>query len=138
MKYQYFVSGRYRNKEKVLELINKIRSKDKTVFSFIETDPYHDMKEDGEEIMKEFESIDNWRENRMVKFLFKKDMKGIRNSKEFIMLLPIGKSGHIEAGVAYGLGKKCILIGQQKETESNYLIFSKVYSTIDDFVESLK
>ena len=31
------------------------------------------------------------------------------------MLQPTGKSCHIEAGVAYGLGKRCILIGEQKE-----------------------
>jgi len=53
------------------------------------------------------------------------------------MLLPAGKSAHIEAGIAYGMGKKCILIGEQKEAESLYLIFDKYYSTIDAFIESI-
>ena len=53
------------------------------------------------------------------------------------MLLPAGKSCHVEAGVAYGLGKKCILIGEQKEAESLYLIFNEVYATENDFLKTL-
>lgn len=53
------------------------------------------------------------------------------------MLLPAGKSCHIEAGIAYGLGKKCILIGQQKEAESLYLIFDDNYNSVDEFLENI-
>ena len=60
-------------------------------------------------------------------------MAGEKNSDVFVMLLPVGKSCHIEAGVAYGLGKKCILIGEQKEAESLYLIFNEIHSTVEDF-----
>ncbi len=36
-----------------------------------------------------------------------------------------------------GWAKKCIVIGEQKEAESLYLIFDMFYSTTDEFVESL-
>ena len=53
------------------------------------------------------------------------------------MLQPTGKSCHIEAGVAYGLGKRCILIGEQKEAESLYLIFSESYDTVNEFLKTI-
>lgn len=53
------------------------------------------------------------------------------------MLLPVGKSCHIEAGVAYGLGKKCIMIGKPKEAESLYLIFKEVYNSVEDFLKTI-
>ena len=40
-----------------------------------------------------------------------------------MLVLPAGKSGHIEAGVAYGLGKKCYAIGEYDATDSLYNIF---------------
>jgi|GEM_PF-3631094 len=35
------------------------------------------------------------------------------------------------------LVKTCILIGEQKEAESLYLIFDEFYKTVDEFIESL-
>ncbi len=138
MKYQYFISSRYRNRDIVLELTKKLRKKHKTVHNFMDTDPFHDMSTDPEETMKKFEATVNWRENHIVKHLFKKDMAALKNSKIIIVLLPGGKSTHIEAGVAYGLGKKLILIGEQKNAESLYLIFDKCFPDIDSFIKDLK
>lgn len=53
-------------------------------------------------------------------------------------MLPAGKSAHMEVGIAYVMGKKCILIGEQKEAESLYLIFNEVYSSIGEFIASLE
>lgn len=39
--------------------------------------------------------------------------------------------------MAYGLGKKCILIGEQKEAEIAYMIFDEFYNSIDEFVSKL-
>lgn len=64
-------------------------------------------------------------------------MGALRNSEALILLLPAGKSAHIEAGTAYGLGKKCILIGEQKEAESNYLIFDERYPNTDSFINNI-
>lgn len=80
MKYDYFIASRWRNRDIVLELLNKLEDKKKKY---------------------------------------------------------IGKSAYMEAGIAYGLKKKCILIGEQKEAESLYLIFNEKYPTIDRFIDSL-
>lgn len=87
--------------------------------------------------MKKFESIPDWTTNPAVKEIFDVDMTALKDSEALILLLPAGKSAHMEAGVAYGMGKKCIVIGEQKETESLYLIFSEFYQSIDDFILSI-
>lgn len=136
-KYEYFISSRLRNRDTIRDLLKKLRAKGKTVYYFMETDTYHAENADPEKTMKEFESTPDWRNDKMVIDIFEKDMLALRESEKLILLLPAGKSSHIEAGTAYGLGKKCIVIGEQKEAESLYLIFNEHYPTIDSFIESL-
>ena len=40
---------------------------------------------------------------------------------------PAGKSRHIEAGIAYGAGKKCYAIGKFDATDSLYNIFESIF-----------
>jgi len=131
MKYQYFIASSSRNKDNIIELTEKLRQNGKTVYSFIETNPLK--KRISEEI-----DVKDWRNSEMNNYIFQKDMKPLKESETLILLLPAGKSGHIEAGVAYGLGKKCIFIGEPEETDSLYLIFEEDYPTIDDFIASFK
>ncbi len=51
----------------------------------------------------------------------------MENSDNFLLVLPAGKSAHIEAGIAYGLGKKCYAIGEYEVTDSLYLIFDRIF-----------
>ncbi|MBX4187450.1 MAG: nucleoside 2-deoxyribosyltransferase domain-containing protein [Candidatus Doudnabacteria bacterium] len=143
MKYQFTIISRWRNREKVEELTDKIRAKGKSVYSFIEGDGSNHKLKDSEqnhapdEFMKKYESITDWQNDPAVREIFDIDMNALREAEAVVLLLPAGKSSHIEAGVAYGLGKKLILIGEQKETESLYLIFNKFYKTIDDFIDNI-
>lgn len=143
MRYDFFIASRWRNKEQVLDLAKKIRSKGKGVYCFIEGDgTEYELKDTTnqntpEEFMKRFESISDWQTDANVKKIFDVDMNALKSSEALILLLPAGKSAHIESGVAYGSGKKCIVIGEQKETESLYLIFDEFYKNIDDFINSL-
>lgn len=141
MHYDYFVASRYRNKPEVLRLVHTLQEKGKSVYSFIESEAslkhVGGIEEDPHEQMKKYEARDNWKEDMAIREIFESDMSALRNSSALVMLLPAGKSVHIEAGAAYGLGKNCILIGEQKETESLYLIFNEVYPTIDAFISSI-
>lgn len=141
MQYDFFVASRYRNKPEVLRLTNGIREKGKTAYCFIESEAslkhVGGLTEDAEEQMKKYESKENWKEDSAIREIFEMDMNALRNSDAIVVLLPAGKSVHIEAGAAYGMGKKCVLIGEQKETESLYLIFDKQFPTIDDFLATL-
>lgn len=143
MKYQYFIASRWRNRDTVLELTEKLREKGKSVYCFVEGDGTKyalkdaEQKHEPKEFMKKFESIPNWREDPSVREIFDVDMNALKDSESLILLLPAGKSAHLEAGAAYGMGKKCILVGEQQETESLYLIFDEAYPTIGDFIQSL-
>ena len=58
-----------------------------------------------------------------------------------MLVLPAGKSGHIEAGIAYGLGKKCYAIGEFDATDSLYNIFDDIFATeydLDLFLSAYK
>lgn len=134
MQYNYFIASRFRNKEQVIDLTEKLRAKGKTVYCFVED---YDDSSTPEEYMQKFENIPNWQEDQSVKGMFEKDMHALKNSETLILLLPAGKSAHIEAGAAYGMRKNCLVIGEQKEAESLYLIFDKFYDSIEEFVESL-
>ena len=137
MIFDFFISSRWRNRDQVLDLLHKIRAKGKTAYCFFEADHSKARVDNDPEIdMAAFEKRD-WRNDEYVKTVFENDMQGERESKVLVMLLPAGKSCHIEAGVAYGMGKKCILVGEQKEAESLYLIFSEFYPNIDSFINSL-
>ncbi|MGI8419353.1 MAG: hypothetical protein ACR2LN_01775 [Candidatus Levyibacteriota bacterium] len=135
--YAFFVSSRWRNRDNIRELTKKIREKGYSVYCFLEANhSIERIEQDPEESMQEFENLD-WQNDKYVKQIFENDMIGERNSDTFIMLLPAGKSCHIEAGIAYGLGKKCILIGEQKEAESLYLIFDIRYPSVEAFLASI-
>src|SRR6266404_3611145 len=128
-KYDFFVSGRWRNRDNVLKLTGDIRKKGFSVYCFLEAQhSIHRITNNPEEDMKQFEKLD-WRKDIYIKQVFETDMEGERSSGTFVMLLPAGKSCHIEAGAAYGMGIKCILIGEQKEAESLYLIFDEAYTS---------
>lgn len=126
------------------ELINKIRSRGKTVYSFLEGDgggyelKASELNHDPEVFMQQFESIPNWQNASEVKRVFEVDMGALKESRCVILLLPAGKSAHIEAGVAYGLGKELSVIGEQKEAESLYLIFQHFYPTIQSFIDTIE
>jgi mRNA-degrading endonuclease HigB of HigAB toxin-antitoxin module len=136
-RFDYFISGKWRNRDNIIQLTENIRKKGYSVYSFLEEHNNENNDLDNpEEYMKHFENR-NWKKDKSVKNIFLTDMQAERNSDNFILLLPAGKSCHIEAGVAYGLGKKCILIGEQKEAESLYLIFQEIYNTEEEFLNTI-
>lgn len=138
MKYDYFVSARWRNRPQVEELVNKLREKGKTVYSFIETNSdYPGRDRDPEVVMTEFEALPNWVNDPVVRKIYERDLEGLKESENFIVLLPVGTSGNVEIGIAFGLGKKCIAIGDMGKTETLYLLFSEMYKDIDDFISNL-
>lgn len=141
MNYEYFIASRYRNKETVLELTQKLRAKGKAVYCFVESPAsvksVGKIEDNAEAAISDFEAIPQWQQDPRVREVFETDMAALRNSANLILLLPAGKSAHMEAGVAYGLGKHLVVIGEQKATESLYLVFDEFYDDIDDFIASL-
>ena len=84
MKYDYFVAGRYRNKENVLNLTQRLREKGKSVYCFVESvasvNHVGEIHEDGESAMKRFEDIEDWWNDERVKDVFRSDLEAEKNS----------------------------------------------------------
>ena len=133
IKYDFFIAGRWRNRETVKEVLDTIRANGKTAYCFIENlyegeKIEFSLEGDIETIMQSLESLPMT--DPFVRKIFNTDITAERESENFILVLPAGISGHVEAGVAYGMGKKCYAIGTLEKTETLYLIFDKIFPDI--------
>ncbi|MDR1969758.1 MAG: hypothetical protein LBQ11_00200 [Candidatus Nomurabacteria bacterium] len=142
MKFDFFVAGRARNKERLEEVLRVIRRCDKTAWCFIEKSYLHgnnvaiNMEGGGDMAAKQLETLDL--QDELIKQIFDDDLKAERSADNFVLVLPAGISGHIEAGIAFGLGKRCYAIGEPEKTESLYHIFDRIFANINEFEQFLK
>lgn len=134
----FTIFSRFRNKSAVDDLVKKLKEKGFNCHNFSEVpaDP-NNPDAHPEEQMAVYESTVDFRANPYFEYLFQKDLQGLREARTAILLLPAGISAHIEIGIAYGMGKKCILIGEPSKPESLYLLFSETYPTVEGFLASL-
>jgi len=134
----YTVIGKFRNIENVRALVAAIRSRGKTCYDFTAkpADPT-DPAGSAEAQMSKLESHPDFLNDPVHRAHFETDLAGLRNAGTVVLLLPAGTSAHIEAGIAFGLGKKLVLIGKPEKPETLYYIFGDRFETADDFLESL-
>lgn len=136
--YKFFIAGRTRNKENILKICTIFEELEVSHYCFLKNEKSH--KEAGLDINDShladtFESLGLG--NSSVRIIFEHDIEGEKNSDNFLLVLPAGKSAHIEAGIAYGLGKKCYAIGEYDVTDSLYLIFDKIFKDEKELKEFL-
>jgi hypothetical protein len=140
-KYDYFVAGRWRNRAVVKQVLDIVRDNHKSAYCFIENlyegeKIEFSMDGDVENVMQKLEGLSS--NDPLVDKIFQTDIEAERQADNFLLVLPAGVSGHIEAGVAYGLGKKCYAVGKPEKTETLYKIFDKIFPTINDLDRWLK
>lgn len=138
-KYKFFIAGRARNRENILKICEIFDELKLSYYCFLKEESYSSYgneNQDAETKQKEFESY-GLKSEKVIE-IFNKDMEAEKNSDNFLMVLPAGKSGHIEAGVAYGLGKKCYAIGEFDATDSLYNIFEEIFKDEKELKEYLK
>ena len=137
--YEFFIAGRARNKENILRLCDIFDEYNISYYCFLKNEEsyesYGKENQSPEEKQQEFESLGL--KSQIVLDIFNADMEAEKKSNNFLLVLPAGKSGHIEAGVAYGLGKKCYAIGEYDATDSLYNIFEEIFSNEEELKEFL-
>ena len=89
---------------------------------------YCNKNQTPEEKQKEFKSLGL--KNDIVLKLFNKDLEGEKSSKNLLLVLSAGKAAHIEAGIAYGLSKKCYAIGEYEAKDTLYNIFDEIFPNL--------
>ena len=80
----------------------------------------------------------DWKNNKDLRLLFERLLSGLEASDVVVLLLPAGKTSHIEAGIAYGLNKHLVLIGEPEKPETHYQIFDEEHATIEEYVAALR
>jgi len=121
-------------------VVDSFCSDDGTRISFDWNELYEVMEDEGIDINKldAIDMISHWR----VKEAFKEDKKWIDWADVLIMIMPCGRSSHLEAGYAVGKGKKMYIIGgfEKGEFDVMYGFASGMYdySDVDCLLDSLK
>ena len=140
MKYDFFIAGRTRNRDEILSICDIFDKHNISYYCFLKSDDsmngFNRNNNSSEEQMKEFEQLDL--KSETVLKIFNEDLEAEKNSKNFLLVLPAGKSGHIEAGIAYGMAKKCYAIGEYDVTDSLYNIFDVIFNDKDELETFLK
>ncbi len=139
-KYEFFIAGKTRNKDNILKICDVFDKYQVPYYCFLKNDntkdTYGDSGKTEEENMQVFESLDL--KSDIVLNIFHEDLDNEKASKNFLLVLPAGKSGHIEAGIAYGMGKKCYAIGEYDATDSLYNIFDNIFKDEKELADYLK
>lgn len=138
-KYEFFIAGRARNKENILQICDLFDKYNISYYCFLKNEDdwgYGNKNQTAEEKQKEFESLNL--KSDIVLNLFNNDLEGEKNSKNLLLVLPAGKAAHIEAGIAYGLGKKCYAIGEYEQTDTLYNIFENIFESTHELETFLK
>ena len=138
-KYEFFIAGRARNKESILQICDLFDKYNISYYCFLKNEDdwgYGNKNQTAEEKQKEFKSLNL--KSDIVLNLFNNDLDGEKNSKNLLLVLPAGKAAHIEAGIAYGLGKKCYAIGEYEQTDTLYNIFENIFESTHELETFLK
>lgn len=140
IKYEFFIAGKTRNKDNILKICDIFDKYNISYYCFLKNDETMDSYgEEGQSVedkMKTFENLGL--KSDVVLNIFHEDLDNEKVSRNFLLVLPAGKSGHIEAGIAYGMGKKCYAIGEFDATDSLYNIFENIFADEKELEEFLK
>ena len=140
IKYEFFIAGKTRNKDNILKICDIFDKFNISYYCFLKNDEtinsYGKDNQTEEEKMQVFESLGL--KSDVVLKIFNEDLESEKKSKNFLLVLPAGKSGHIESGIAYGMGKKCYAIGEYDATDSLYNIFETIFENEEQLEEFLK
>lgn len=138
--YEFFIAGKTRNKDNILKLCDIFDKYNISYYCFLKNEEsmksYAEGTKNVEERMKIFEGLDL--KSEPVLKIFNEDLEAQKVSKNFLLVLPAGKAGHIEAGISYGMGKKCYAIGEFDATDSLYNIFETIFENEHQLEEFLK
>lgn len=69
---------------------------------------------------------------------FDSDFDAMQWADACVMVMPCGRSAHVEAGWMQGAGKPTIVLLSQAEPELMYKMFSKLATNVDEVLEHLK
>lgn len=126
---EFFVAGSWRNHDAVAKVLTALDRHGRSSYSFI--------RAQYSGLAMEFAGPDaiDGRDlsDPSVVHVFEQDLAAQRSAQNFVLVLPAGASGHIEAGIAFGSGKPCYAVGPVNGTDSLYRIFDRLFANVEEF-----
>lgn len=137
---KFFIASPWRNTEAVKRLSNALTARGHAAYSFLDNGANLVTGTSAIEKSEEFypNSIADWKDNPVIEQIFESEMQALRESDVAILLEPSGRSSLAEAGIAYGMGKRVVLVGQVEHPEVVvYHICGSRYPSIEAFMGDL-
>ena len=120
----FFVAGSWRNRDAIADVVAVLDDVGASAYCFIRA-----KYPQGAAVLAAPGGADEVRlDDPGVQDLFEQDLEALRSARQFLLVLPAGAAAHVEAGIAYGLGKPCYAIGPVERSETLYRIFRRVFA----------
>jgi hypothetical protein len=137
----FFVAGRWRNREGIVGVLNLLDQAGFSSYCFLRNQYAGAHSEFGDsrhpnDLAAEMEAVAL--DDPRIKAIFDADLAAQRAAQRFLIVLPAGAAAHIEAGLAYGFGKPCYAVGPVEKTETLYKIFDRMFVDGNGLAQWLK
>ena len=135
---KFFIASPWRNKDAVQRLTGALTARGHAAYSFLHSGAN---LATGMSVMEEFKqfshSMENWEDDPSIEHIFASEMQALTDSDALILLEPAGRSSLTEAGIAYGMGKRVVLVGLAEHPEIVHLICESRYPSTEAFLLDL-
>lgn len=115
----FFIAGSWRGRRAVLDVVDGLEGAGASTYSFVRAE----YDEDASRFAVPGGADDAALDDDGIRKLFEQDLAALRGADEFVLVLPAGAAAHIEAGIAFGLGKRCWAVGPVDRSETLYRVF---------------
>jgi hypothetical protein len=135
---KFFIASPWRNKDAVRSLTGDLMRRGHIAYSFINNGAN---LATGTSVAEEVEQFGNhiadWGDNPLVERIFAFEMQALMECDTVILLEPAGRSSLTEAGIAYGMGKKVVLVGDVVHPEIVYRMCGVRYPSVEALLKDL-
>ncbi|WP_144763984.1 hypothetical protein [Curtobacterium sp. 9128] len=131
---EFFIAGSWRNRAAVLNVVEALDRADAASYSFVRAE----YDEDATVLAVPGGADDAALDSMPVRKLFEQDLAALRAAEHFVLVLPAGAAAHIEAGIAFGLGKRCWAVGPVDRSETLYRIFESMSPDVAGLIDQLR
>jgi hypothetical protein len=129
----FFIAGSWRNRDGVLQVVEALERSGASTSSFVRVQYDDDASAFAEPGGADEAALDD----PGIRKLFAQDLEALREADQFVLVLPAGAAAHIEAGIAFGLGKRCFAVGPVDRSETLYRIFDTMTADAAGLVRHL-
>ncbi|MFT2753946.1 hypothetical protein [Clavibacter sp. Sh2088] len=130
----FFVAGSWRNRQAVAEVLDALDGIGERSYGFVRA--AYDADAAAFAVPGGADAADL--DDPGIRRLFEQDLAALRAADRFVLVLPAGAAAHMEAGIAYGLGKPCVAVGTPDRMETLYLAFEAMCAGPKDLIRHLR